>query len=373
MARQDYYDVLRVSRNAGEQEIKSAYRKLAVKYHPDRNPGNKEAEENFKEAAEAYSVLSDPNKRAQYDRFGHAGVSTGSGGFGGFDPDIFADFSDVLGDFFGFGDAFGGSRGRGRGRRQRGADLRYDLKISFEEAAFGVKTKIKIPRLEICATCQGVGAEPGSGHATCSSCGGQGQVRYQQGFFTISRTCSPCRGSGQIIKKLCTACQGAGRVQKEKILEVKIPAGVEEGSRLRIGAEGEAGSTGGPAGDLYVVIFVDEHPFFKRQGKDVYCETPISFPRAALGGEITLPTLTGEEKIKIPEGTQTGTVFRLRGRGVVSPEGRGKGDQLVRVNVMTPTNLTKEERQLFKHLAEISRQETEDSDTPFKKIRDVFG
>ena len=373
MPRRDYYDVLGVNRNASEQDIKSAYRRIAVKYHPDRNPGNKEAEENFKQAAEAYSVLSVPDKRARYDRFGHAGVSTGAGGFGGFDPDIFADFSDILGDFFGFGNVFGGSQRGRRGRVQRGADLRYDLKISFEEAAFGTKTKIKIPRQEVCTACQGSGAESGSGRSTCSSCRGQGQVRYQQGFFTISRTCPQCQGAGQIIKKRCRACQGTGRLQKERILEVTIPAGVDEESSLRLAGEGEAGMSGGSSGDLYVVIYVEEHPFFKRQERNIYCEVPISFPRAALGGEITVPTLTGEERIRIPEGTQAGTVFRLKGRGVVSLDGYGKGDQLVTVSVVTPTNLTKEERQLFEHLAKIFQQETDDRSTLFEKVKDVFG
>ncbi|MFB3906357.1 MAG: molecular chaperone DnaJ [Acidobacteriota bacterium] len=322
MAKRDYYEVLGVPREANAQEIKSAYRKLALKYHPDKNPGDKQAEENFKEAAEAYSVLSDPNKRGQYDRFGHAGVNVGSGGFGGFDPDIFADFSDILGDFFGFGDVFGGSRRRRPNQAQRGSDLRYDLRISFEEAAFGVKTKIKIPRQETCGVCGGTGAKPGQGRITCK----------------------------------------------------KIPAGVDDGSRLRVAGEGEAGINGGPPGDLYVVIEVEEHPFFKRQGNDVYCELPVTFPQAALGAEINIPTLQGKEKLKIPEGTQTGTVFRLKGRGVVSLNGRGQGDQLVAITVVTPTRLNKQQRELLQQFAEASEAEAEeDSSGLFDKVKDIFG
>ncbi|HXK61980.1 MAG TPA: molecular chaperone DnaJ [Acidobacteriota bacterium] len=374
MAKRDYYEVLGVDRQANPQEIKSAYRRLALKYHPDKNPGDKDAEEKFKEAAEAYSVLSDPNKRAQYDRFGHAGVNVGTGGFGGFDPDIFADFSDILGDFFGFGDVFGSSRRRRANQPQRGSDLRYDLRISFEDAVFGVKTKIKIPRQENCPVCEGTGAKPGEGRVTCNTCGGLGQLRYQQGFFTISRTCPQCHGSGQVIRHRCTECRGSGRISKERVLELKIPAGVDNGSRLRVAGEGEAGVNGGPPGDLYVVIEVEEHPFFKRQGNDIYCELPISFTQAALGDEVTIPTLQGKEKLKIPEGTQTGTVFRLKGRGVVSLNGRGQGDQLVTVTVVTPTRLSKRQRELLQQLAEESRNEPqEDSSGLFEKVKDIFG
>lgn len=371
MAKRDYYEILGVDRNASQQEIKSAYRRLAVQYHPDKNPGNREAEEKFKQAAEAYSVLSDPDKRAQFDRFGHAGV--GAGGFGGFDPDVFADFSDILGDFFGFGDVFGGGSRRRRSQPRRGNHLRYDLRINFEEAVFGVKTKVKIPRQETCGSCQGTGAEPGSGRSTCPACKGQGQVRYQQGFFTIGRTCAHCQGTGQIIRKVCTTCRGAGRVQKEKVLEIKIPAGVEEGSRLRVPGEGEAGLNGAPSGDLYVVIYVEEHPFFKRQANNICCEMPISFAQAALGGEIAVPTLVGQEKVRIREGTQTGTVFRLKGRGVVSLDGRGKGDQLVTLAVVTPTHLTKEQRKLLERLAEITPQEKQAPGNLFEKAKDIFG
>ncbi|MBI4444404.1 MAG: molecular chaperone DnaJ [Acidobacteria bacterium] len=369
MGKRDYYEILGLDRNATSTDIKNAYRKMALKYHPDKNAGDKTAEERFKEAAEAYSVLSDPEKKARYDRFGHAGVGSGTGGF---DPDIFADFSDILGDFFGFGDVFGGGgRRRRRSQAQRGADLRYDLRISFEEAVFGVKTKIKIPRQETCDRCKGTRAEPGSGPETCPTCAGHGQVRYQQGFFTISRTCSQCQGTGHVIRNRCNKCQGSGLVTREKVLEVKIPAGVDEGSRLRISGEGESGLNGGQPGDLYVVIYVEPHSIFQRQDNNIYCEVPISFARAALGGEITVPTLNGEEKIKIPEGTQTGTVFRLKGKGIVSLDGGGKGDQLITVTIVTPTRLTPEQRQLFQKLTEIS-DENQERGTLFGKVKDIF-
>jgi molecular chaperone DnaJ len=333
--KRDYYEVLGISRDAQEQEIKSAYRKLALKYHPDKNHGDKNAEERFKEAAEAYSVLSDPEKRARYDRFGHSGMQ---GGFSGFDPNIFGDFGDILGEFFGFGDIFGGRRRRGP---ERGADLRYDLKISFREAAFGLKTKIKIPRQETCNSCDGTGAPKGKPPVTCPACHGSGQVRYQQGFFSISRSCGQCNGTGRVITEPCETCRGKGRVHKEKVLEVRIPAGVDNGARLRIQGEGEAGSRNGPSGDLYVIIYVEEHPFFQRQENNIYCQVPISIAQAVLGSEIVVPTLEGEEKLKIPEGTQTGSVFRLRNKGIVNLGGRGHGDQFVTVNIVVPTKLTR--------------------------------
>jgi len=367
--KRDYYEVLGIPRNASDQDIKSSYRKLAIKYHPDKNPGDKGAEEKFKEAAEAYSVLSDPEKRARYDRFGHSGLQ--GGGFSGFDPSIFADFGDILGEFFGFGDLFGTRR---RGGPERGSDLRYDLKISFREAAFGLKTKIKIPRQETCSECQGRGAAKGKGPITCSYCHGTGQVRYQQGFFSISRTCGQCNGAGAIIRDPCEGCRGQGRVRKEKILEIKIPAGVDNGARLRIQGEGEAGSSGGPPGDLYVVIYVEEHPFFQRQGNNLYCQVPIGVTQAVLGGEILVPTLEGEEKLSVPEGTQSGTVFRLRNRGVVSLGERGRGDMFVTVNVVIPTKLTREQRSLFERLARLSKDEdlTQEKNI-FEKVKDIFG
>lgn len=370
--KRDYYEILGVEKGASSQAIKSAYRKLAVKYHPDRNPGDKEAEDKFKEAAEAYAILGDQEKRAHYDRFGHSGLS--GGGFGGFDPDIFADFSDVLGDFFGFGDIFGSSRRR-RNHAQRGADLRYDLGIEFEEAVFGTKAKIKIPRAQACGTCSGSGADPEYGTSVCETCAGHGQVRFQQGFFTISRTCSTCQGTGQKIKKPCSECRGVGRIQKEKVLELRIPAGVETGSRLRVSGEGESGFNGGPPGDLYVVISVAEHSYFKRQQDNIYIEIPISITQAALGADISIRTLEGEEKLKIPEGTQTGATFRFRGRGVVSINGMGRGDQIVTVVVVTPKNLTQRQRELLEELSKElpSAHKNEETEGFFDKVKDIFG
>ncbi|MCK5351976.1 molecular chaperone DnaJ [bacterium] len=370
MQKRDYYEILGVRKDASEQEIKSAYRKLAIQHHPDKNAGDKEAEEKFKEGAEAYSVLSNPDQRARYDRFGHAGVSSSAGGSQGFDPDIFSDFSDILGDFFGFGDIFGGSRGQPNQPR-RGADLRYDLEIDFTEAVAGVKTKIKIPRQETCKSCQGTGADPKEGLSTCTACQGQGSARYQQGFFTILRTCSTCQGTGQLIKKACSQCRGQGQVRKEKVLEIKIPAGVDQDSRLRIMGEGEGGPNGGPSGDLYVVLSVEEHSFFQRQDNNIYCEIPISFSQAALGGETTVPTLEKPEKIKLPAGTQSDTVFRLKGRGIVSLNGYGKGDQLVRVKISTPKKLTKEQKALFEQLAEVSG-DPEESSSLFEKVKEIL-
>lgn len=366
MQKRDYYEILGVRKDSSEQEIKSAYRKLAIQHHPDKNAGDKEAEEKFKEGAEAYSVLSDPDQRARYDRFGHAGVNSSAGGFQGFDPDVFSDFSDILGDFFGFG----GSR-RQPNQPGRGADLRYDLEINFMEAVAGVKTKIKIPRQETCQSCRGTGADPKEGLSTCTACQGQGSVRYQQGFFTIRRTCSTCQGQGQLIKKACSQCRGQGQVRNEKVLEIKIPAGVDQGSRLRIMGEGEGGPKGGPSGDLYVVLSVEEHPFFQRQDNNIYCEIPISFSQAALGGETTVPTLEKPQKIKIPAGTQSDTVFRLKGRGIVSLNGYGKGDQLVRVKVATPKKLTKEQKELFEQLAAISG-DAEESSSLFEKVKEIL-
>jgi len=379
VSKRDYYDVLGVSRTATEQEIKSAYRKLAFKYHPDRNPGSKEAEERFKEAAEAYAILADADKRHMYDRFGHAGL--GSAATGGVDPTIFTGFEDILGglgDVFGFGDIFGGARRRGP---QRGADLRYDLEISFDEAARGTETSIQIPRQEPCETCGGSGAEPGSRPATCPQCRGRGQIRTQQGPFMLARTCSYCRGTGTIIAKPCATCRGAGRVQQERKLTVRIPAGIATGQRLRLTGEGEAGPGGGPGGDLYVVIHVQEHPFFQRDGNDLHCEIPVNFPTLALGHTITIPTLDGTETITIPEGTQTGSVFRLRERGMPDVGGRGRGDLLVTVKVVTPGTLTKEQKKLLQQLAaslpaekfEPTPADDHDDKGLFERVKDIFG
>jgi molecular chaperone DnaJ len=347
--KRDYYDILGVARNSSEQEIKSAYRKLALQYHPDRNPGNHEAEEMFKEAAEAYSVLSDSQKRANYDRFGHAGVGAGAGG--GFDPSAFADFSDILGDLFGFGDFFGGGR-RGGTRVHRGADLRYEMELTFEEAAFGVTKKIKIPHHEACSECNGTGAQKGSGPTTCTTCNGYGQVRMQQGFFSITRTCHSCQGAGQVIKNRCGVCRGDGRVVREKNLELKIPAGVDTGSKLRVSGEGDAGANSGPAGDLYVVLGVQEHEFFERREHDLFCHIPITYPQAALGAQLAIPTIDREdEKLTIPAGTQTGSKFRIKGRGISKRGGSARGDLYVTVDVAVPTKLSREQKDLLAKLA----------------------
>ena len=368
--KRDYYEVLGVSRQASDQEIKSAYRKLALQYHPDRNPGNHQAEESFKEAAEAYSVLSDSQKRAQYDRFGHAGVAGAASG--GFDPNVFADFSDILGDLFGFGDMFG-SRRSGT-RVQRGADLRYDLDLTFEDPAFGATTKIKVPRHESCAECDGTGAEKGSGPATCTTCNGYGQVRFQQGFFAITRTCSQCHGAGQVIKNKCKVCHGEGRVVREKTLELKIPAGVDNGSKLRVSGEGDAGGRGGPSGDLYVVLIVREHEFFDRREHDLYCHIPITYPQAALGDRIAIPTLEREEEsLTIPAGTQTGSTFRIKGRGVSKRGGSARGDLYVTVNVVVPSKLNKEQKDLLTKLA--ATIETENKPIKRKileRVKEIF-
>src|SRR5215510_11399835 len=370
MSKRDYYEVLGVSRSASDQEIKSAYRRLAVKYHPDKNPNDAGAEEKFKEAAEAYGVLSDGEQRRRYDRFGHAGVSSSAGTWG---APGFGGIEDILGDLFGFGDVFGGSRsGSRRSAAQRGADLRYDLEITLEDAANGMTAQLRIPRLEGCETCKGSGAAEGTQPESCHTCGGTGQVRYQQGFFSVARTCHACRGAGRVIKNPCATCNGAGRVEREKQMEVKIPAGVETGSRLRVQGEGEAGTQGGAPGDLYVVIHVAEHEQFERQGNNLYEAVPITFAQAALGAEIMVKTLDEEEKLKIPMGTQTGTVFRLRGKGMPILGGRGRGDLFVSVTVITPTTLTREQKRLLEQLAEVENKDLENKGL-VDKVRDIFG
>ncbi len=381
MSKRDYYEVLGVARTANDQEIKSAYRKLALKYHPDRNQGDTAAEERFKEAAEAYAVLADAEKRSAYDRFGHAGVGAGVGA-GGFDPTIFAGFEDIfgnLGDLFGFGDIFGG--GRRRGGPQRGPDLRYDLEITFEESAKGTETTIQIPRQEKCGACKGSGAAPGSSPTPCPQCRGRGQIRYQQGFFTVAQTCPQCRGAGQIISKPCTTCHGSGQVTEQRRLTVKIPAGIAGGQRLRLRGEGEAGFAGGPPGNLDVVVHVQEHPFLRRDGDDLYCEMPVSFPVLALGGEIKVPTLDGEETVRVPEGTESGSVLRLRGKGMPNISGRGRGDLHVVVQVMTPRKLTKEQKKLLEQLAATmpaqqsepkSRVDEDHERSVFERVKDIF-
>ena len=370
MSKRDYYEVLGVSQTATEQEIKGAYRRLAVKHHPDKNPGDAGAEDKFKEAAEAYSILSDAEQRRRYDRFGHAGVSS-SAGAGGWGAPGFGGIEDILGDLFGFGDVFGARGGR-RTAAQRGADLRYDLEISLEDAAAGMTAQLRIPRLETCDNCKGSGAAEGTQPETCQTCAGQGQVRYQQGFFSVARTCGTCRGTGRVVKSPCTGCNGAGRVEREKSMEVKIPAGVETGSRLRVAGEGESGAQGGPSGDLYVVIHVNEHEYFERQGSNLYSSVPITFAQAALGSEATVPTLSGQQQVKIPAGTQTGTVFRLKGHGVPVLGGRGRGDLFVSVTVVTPTTLNREQRRILEQLSEVETKDLEDRGL-IDKVRNIFG
>ncbi|MFH0814230.1 MAG: molecular chaperone DnaJ [Pseudomonadota bacterium] len=351
MTKRDYYEVLGIRRDAADEEIKKAYRKLAFQYHPDRNPGNEEAEEKFKEAAEAYEVLRDSEKRSLYDRFGHEGLrGTGFTGFTGFE-DIFASFGSVFEDFFGFG-----TRTRSRTAPQVGADLRYDLRISFLEAAFGEEKIIDIEKMYHCDSCQGTGAKSGTKPETCSTCRGRGQVTHSQGFFSISTTCPQCHGVGTIIRNPCPQCRGAGKVKKKKMVTVKIPAGIETGVRLRLAGEGEEGVRGGPPGDLYVVIFVEEHEFFKRRGDDIICEVPIFFVQAALGSEIEVPTLEGTTKAMIPRGTQTGEIFHLKGLGIPHLRGFGRGDQYVQVTVKIPTKLTKRQEELLREFAETSEE-----------------
>jgi len=367
MAKRDYYEILGVTRNATEADIKKAYRKLAVQHHPDKNPDDHTAEDKFKEAAEAYSVLSDAQKRAAYDRFGHQGVS--GAGAGGFDPG-FSNIEDIF-DMFGFGEMFGGRSSR-RSTVQRGSDLRYDIEITLEDAAAGKDEKLNIPRLEKCEECDGSGAETGTKPEACITCGGSGQTRYQQGFFSVMRTCPNCQGKGRIIRNPCKACRGQGRIEKERNLEIKIPAGVETGSRLRVSGEGEAGVNGGPSGDLYVIIHVKEHENFERQGANLYAAVPITFAQAALGAEVKVKTLDGEEDLKIPAGTQTGTVFRIKNHGMPNLSGRGKGDLFVAATLVTPKSLTKEQRKLLEQLSQVEDKDFED-ESFMDKVRNIFG
>ncbi|HUX05742.1 MAG TPA: molecular chaperone DnaJ [Acidobacteriota bacterium] len=380
MAKRDYYEVLGVERGADAQEIKKAYRQLALKYHPDRNTDDPQAEEKFKEAAEAYAVLADPQKRSMYDRFGHAGVSTGGSPTGGFDfnSDIFSEFEDIIGDFFGFSSFFGG---RPRGRRKRSAarqgnDLRYVLELTLEDAFEGVKRKIKLSRRDTCEKCGGNGADPESGMKTCPTCGGQGQVTYRQGFLTVSQDCRMCGGIGEIPASSCKACGGHGLVEAERELTISIPAGVETGQRLRISREGEGGVHGGPAGDLYVDIRISEHNIFKRDGLNLVLELPVSFSRAALGGELKVPTLDGDAKLKIPAGTQSGSSFRLKGKGMPGVDSGRKGDLYVIASVKTPSKLSKSKRKLFEELELLDEEDYTpgaDKKSLLDRLREIFG
>src|SRR5215210_7699411 len=348
MAKRDYYEVLGVNKDASEEEIKKSYRRLAMKFHPDRNPDNPKSEEQFKEAKEAYEILADGNKRAAYDQYGHAGVdpsAAAGAGFGG--------FSDAFGDIF--SDIFGG--GRSRSTVFRGADLRYNLEIALEDAARGTETRIRIPALEECETCKGTGAKPGTQPTTCPTCTGHGQVRMQQGFFSIQQTCPRCHGTGKIIPNPCQPCNGTGRIKQQKTLSVKIPPGVDEGDRIRLSGEGEAGVNGGPPGDLYVVMHVKPHQVFTRDHNDLHCEMPISFTTAALGGDIEIPTLDGYAKIKVPTETQSGKVFRLRGKGIKGVRAAAHGDLLCHVLVETPVNLTARQREILLELESINQKD----------------
>ena len=384
--KRDYYQVLGVERTANAEEIKKAYRKLAVKFHPDKNPGDKGAEDKFKELGEAYEIISNPDKRAAYDRFGHQAFAQGGGGggagYGTHDP--FEVFREVFGGGRGgggggggifesiFGDGFA-QEGGDRSGRGRGSDLRYDMRITFEEAARGVEKEIEISKLQTCEVCHGAGAEPGSKVTTCSTCGGQGQVAVARGFFNIAQTCPRCRGTGQTIEKPCRNCRGEGRVEKDAKIKIKIPAGVEDGTRLRSSGQGEGGTRGGPAGDLYVVLHVEPHAIFQREGTDMFCSVPISFAKAALGGEVKVPTLEGSAVLKVPAGTPSGKVFRLRGKGLPEVHGRGLGDLHVKLYVEVPTKLNNDQKQKLQQFADSCDEHTHPEETSFfRKAKDFF-
>jgi len=371
----DYYEVLGVTRGANDQDIKSAYRKLALQHHPDRNPGDHAAEEKFKEAAEAYAVLADPDKRVRYDQFGHAGVAGAASGPQGFNPDVFGDFSDILGDFFGFG---GGGR---RGGPSRGSDLRFDLEITFEESFTGVEKTIQIPREEHCETCKGTGAAAGTTREKCPQCRGSGQLRYQQGFLVVARTCGQCRGTGEVIRTPCATCRGTGLVTKERRVTVKIPAGIADSQRLRLHGEGEHGTGGGPTGDLYVVIHVRPHAVFQREGDDLYIETQVPFPIMAMGGSFIVDGPAGELEVEVSAGTASGSLIPFRGKGMQSVNGRGKGTLFVRVVVQVPRKISKDQRKLIEQLGQTMKAEKiaatpagDSGDRPFfEKVKDLFG
>ncbi len=372
VSKADYYEVLGVSRDATDQELKSAYRKQALKYHPDRNPGDRAAEEKFKEASEAYQVLSDADKRAAYDRYGHAGLGGQGFGAGPFAGGM--DLGDIFGDLFGEMFNMGGGAASQRGSRQRrGDDLRFDLTIDFEDAIFGTETEVKLRRLETCATCQGRGSASGRGPSVCSHCQGRGQLRYQQGFFSVARTCVACGGTGQVIGDPCPSCRGEGRAASEVKLNVKVPPGVEDGTRIRYGGEGDAGRAGGPKGDLYVVLSIRPHDFFERDGHDLRCVIPISFPQAALGAEFEMQGVDGPVSIKIPEGTQSGRELRIRGRGVPYLNAKGHGDLVVKVVVQIPRKLNRAQRELVAQLGEMMAVDNKPTSPGLiEKMKDLF-
>lgn len=370
MIQRDYYEVLGVDKGVDEPALKSAYRKMALRYHPDRNPGDKQAEERFKEAAEAYSILSDPQKRAAYDRYGHQGVSSAAGA--GFDPSVFSDFSDILGDLFGFGEMFGMGRGRNR-QPARGEDLRYDLTIHFEDAVRGTSVEIQIPRQDLCSRCSGSGADPKDGLTMCPTCRGRGEVVFQQAFLSIRRTCSQCGGRGQLIRKPCSSCRGEGHLTSERKLKVSVPPGVDTGTRLKLSGEGNPGPPGTRAGDLYVVLRVREHNTFKRHEHDLHCLIPVNIAQAALGSEVDLLTFDGLQRVKIPEGTQSGDMIRMRGFGVPFLNGGGRGDLVVHVEVRTPVRMTREQRRLIEQLRDILPVENEPEDKGIlEKFKEFF-
>lgn len=372
VAKRDYYEVLSVSRDCDETALKMSYRKLALQYHPDRNPDDREAEEKFREAAEAYSVLSDPQKRAAFDRYGHQGVN-GAGGPAGFDESAFSDFGDILGDLFGLGDMFGGQRGR-RSRAPRGEDIRYDLEISFADSMKGLSADLLIPRKETCVKCHGSGGEPNGGLITCTVCNGRGEVLFQQSFLSIRKTCPSCGGRGKLIRQACVQCKGEGSTKVDKKLKVNIPAGVDNGTRLRLSGEGNPGPAGSQAGDLYVVIKVLEHPIFERRENDLHCVLPINVAQAVLGAQIEIDTFDGLQQIVVPEGTQPGAQFRIRNLGVPQLNSRARGDLYVHLDVQVPKKLTRDERKLFEQLSALLPAENAPTEkSVFEKVRDFFG
>jgi molecular chaperone DnaJ len=376
MAKRDYYEVLGIDREAASEEIKKAYRQMALKYHPDRNPGNKESEERFKEAAEAYSVLADPEKKSVYDRFGYNGLrGEGYNDFSGFDSTVFEDFEDILGSFFGFsfGDFFGARERGGRHSARGGRDLSLELELTLEEAAAGAEKEIKLNRAEACPVCQGTRLRPGTKKLTCPACQGRGQVRYQQGFFTVARTCSHCQGGGEIINSPCESCQGSGRMRQKRAINLKIPPGVDDGSRLRLAGEGEAGDQGASRGDLYVIVRVKKHAFFEREQNDLACQISVSFLQAALGAQVEIPTLEDYEVLRIPAGTQSAEIFRLKGKGVKEIGSHRKGDLFVKVIVKTPDNLTKEQKALLQQLAKLRGENLDSVDKSLvNRVKNIF-